>query len=279
MNLQQLKCFITVANTLNFTQAGQRLFLSQTAVTNHIHHLEAEIGFQLFERTRQKVKLTEKGEKFLPCALKMIAVEKDCYDMISYLHHHQIGKLKIGYLRGLENCMMADVLQRFYQSHEHIEIELFRQNHEELENLLVNGDVDAVFTVYGHLISKAQHDDLVFCHVASYPFVAAFHKNHLLSHQKHLTYYDVINQSHVILDSSDPHYVSSDIDVVLMNLIFHDNSAVLAKFTQYCGRYERYLMFKEIEDFERQFKIYFVYRKNHKIEILKDLLECIEQGG
>lgn len=52
MNLQQLKCFITVANTLNFTQAGQRLFLSQTAVTNHIHHLEAEIGFQLFERTR-----------------------------------------------------------------------------------------------------------------------------------------------------------------------------------------------------------------------------------
>ena len=66
MNLQQLKCFSTVANTLNFTQAGQRLFLSQTAVTNHIHHLEAEIGFQLFERTRQKVKLTEKGEKFLP---------------------------------------------------------------------------------------------------------------------------------------------------------------------------------------------------------------------
>lgn len=278
MNLQQLKCFVEVANTLSFTQAGHHLFLSQTAVTNHIHHLEAEIGFLLFERTKQKVILTEKGKIFLPSALKMIAVEKDCYDMVAYLQKHQVGKLRIGYLRGLENCMMADVLQRFYQSHEHIEIELFRQSREELENFLVKGDVDGIFTVYGNLISKNEQDDLVFCHIASYPFVAAFHKNHILAAREHLKYADVINQSHVIMDSSDPHYASGDIDVILMNLIFHDDSAILAAFSQYYGRYDRYLVFKEIEDFGRLFQIYFVYRKNHKTEILNDLLSCIEKG-
>lgn len=278
MNLQQLKCFIEVSNTLNFTKAGQRLFLSQTAVTNHIHHLESEIGFQLFERTKQKVVLTEKGKIFLPCALKMLAAEKDCYDMVTYLQGHKIRKLKIGYLRGLENCMIADVLQQFYQNHEHIDIELFRQNRQELENLLLKGDVDGIFTVYGNLISKSKQEDLVYCHVASYPFVAVFHKNHILAAKDHLTYFDVINQSHVILDSSDLHYVSSDIDVVLMNLIFHNDSAILAEFSEYYGRYDQYLVFKEIEDFDRQFQIYFVYRKNHKIELFNDLLSCIEKG-
>lgn len=40
MNIQQLKCFVEVSKTLNFTKASQNLFISQTAVSNHIKHLE-----------------------------------------------------------------------------------------------------------------------------------------------------------------------------------------------------------------------------------------------
>ena len=38
MNIQQLKCFVEVSKTLNFTKASQNLFISQTAVSNHIKH-------------------------------------------------------------------------------------------------------------------------------------------------------------------------------------------------------------------------------------------------
>lgn len=49
MNIQQLKCFVEVSRTLNFTKAGQNLFISQTAVTNPIKNLEETLGFSLFE--------------------------------------------------------------------------------------------------------------------------------------------------------------------------------------------------------------------------------------
>lgn len=48
MNIQQLKCFVEVSKTLNFTKASQNLFISQTAVSNHIKHLEETLGFHLF---------------------------------------------------------------------------------------------------------------------------------------------------------------------------------------------------------------------------------------
>ncbi|UTY40385.1 LysR family transcriptional regulator [Allocoprobacillus halotolerans] len=64
MNIQQLKCFVEVAKTLHFTKTAQNLFISQTAVTNHIKHLEETLGFDLFIRTKKNVHLTQKGEFF-----------------------------------------------------------------------------------------------------------------------------------------------------------------------------------------------------------------------
>lgn len=58
MNIQQLKCFVEISRTLNFTKAGQNLFISQTAVTNPIKNLEETLGFSLFERTKKNVTLT-----------------------------------------------------------------------------------------------------------------------------------------------------------------------------------------------------------------------------
>ncbi len=53
MNIQQLKCFVEVSKTLNFTKASQNLFISQTAVSNHIKHLEENTWFS-FVYKKQK---------------------------------------------------------------------------------------------------------------------------------------------------------------------------------------------------------------------------------
>ena len=65
MNLNQLNCFLKVAENLSFTKAAEQLYISQTAVTNHIKNLENEIGFLLFERNKKRVELTKEGVQFL----------------------------------------------------------------------------------------------------------------------------------------------------------------------------------------------------------------------
>lgn len=44
MNTQQLRCFLMVADKLNFTKAAQALYFSVPTVTHHIQNLESELG-------------------------------------------------------------------------------------------------------------------------------------------------------------------------------------------------------------------------------------------
>lgn len=64
MNTMQLACFLAVAETLNFARAAERLHVTQPAVSQQIHSLEAELNMQLFQRTTRTVELTQAGSLF-----------------------------------------------------------------------------------------------------------------------------------------------------------------------------------------------------------------------
>lgn len=74
MNTMQLICFLTVAETLNFARAAERLHVTQPAVTQQIHTLEAELSTQLFRRTTRTVELTREGLIFLGDAKAMVEI-------------------------------------------------------------------------------------------------------------------------------------------------------------------------------------------------------------
>src|SRR5919198_4709072 len=61
MELQRLRVFQAVADEGSFSRAARALFLSQPAVTQHIHTLEAELGVPLFDRLGRRVALTPAG--------------------------------------------------------------------------------------------------------------------------------------------------------------------------------------------------------------------------
>ena len=69
MTLQQLKYFLEIAKTKNFSTAAKNLFVAQSSVSYAIHELEQELKVPLFVRdVNRKVTLTEYGEKYLPYA-------------------------------------------------------------------------------------------------------------------------------------------------------------------------------------------------------------------
>lgn len=74
MNTMQLACFLAVVETLNFARAAEQLHVTQPAVTQQIHSLEAELNLQLFRRTTRTVELTQAGLMFLGDAKAMLGI-------------------------------------------------------------------------------------------------------------------------------------------------------------------------------------------------------------
>ena len=60
---QKIRLFLSLSETLNFTETANQLFITQQAVSKHIAQLEADLGFQLFVRSKHKVSLTPAGER------------------------------------------------------------------------------------------------------------------------------------------------------------------------------------------------------------------------
>jgi len=73
MKLRQLRCFVAVAEELNFTRAAARVNLAQPSLSRHIKMLEEELGIELVRRDRQSVELTGAGQQFLSTARHALA--------------------------------------------------------------------------------------------------------------------------------------------------------------------------------------------------------------
>lgn len=72
MNIENLECFLLVAENLSFARAARAMHISQPAVTKQIRTLEHELGISLFERSTRHVRLTPGGEAFYEDAKEIV---------------------------------------------------------------------------------------------------------------------------------------------------------------------------------------------------------------
>jgi len=73
VDLRQLECFAAVARQRNFTRAADDLYLTQSAVSQQVRRLEAQLGVQLLRRSSRGVELTAAGAELLPRAEAILA--------------------------------------------------------------------------------------------------------------------------------------------------------------------------------------------------------------
>lgn len=102
INELKVKCFICLAETLNFTEAGKKLFISQQAVSRHILNLEEDIGIVLFNRSRNYVELTEAGIRFYQFFKEAGARYQSLLAEFDEKHALQTKNIRIGYQNWLE---------------------------------------------------------------------------------------------------------------------------------------------------------------------------------
>lgn len=124
MSIDELNIFVTVAQTLNFTQAAEKLHFSQPTLSRHISDLERELGRELLTRTTRKVELTEFGRHFLVEARRLLKSYNQLLEQMSNLGKQDFGTLTIGTPEMMTRSFLPDVIRLFNQKYPGIMIDV-----------------------------------------------------------------------------------------------------------------------------------------------------------
>lgn len=123
MDIAQLKYFITVARTLNFSEAARRMGVTQPLISHHVNELEKQLGGKLFVRSRHKVTLTEAGERFLPAATEMVELADKAVFQFRQDQQGGRGHLAVTSLT-TSSAVLAAVLARFSAQYPDITVDI-----------------------------------------------------------------------------------------------------------------------------------------------------------
>ena len=83
MDIAALQAFVAVAEAGSFSQASERLYLTQPAISKRIALLESELDTRLFDRIGRTITLTESGHALLPRARHILLEVEDSRRVIS----------------------------------------------------------------------------------------------------------------------------------------------------------------------------------------------------
>ncbi|MDO6462190.1 LysR family transcriptional regulator [Granulosicoccaceae sp. 1_MG-2023] len=135
--LKQLQHFIVLAEELHFGRAAQRLNISQPPLSNSLKQLEQQLGFQLMERSRRSVRLTEAGAIYAVQARRVLEELETARNMAWQAAHGGLGTISVGFVPSMLFRRLPDTLRRFEQQCPGIALHLFEQNtNAQLEGVL-----------------------------------------------------------------------------------------------------------------------------------------------
>lgn len=117
MTLQQMRYFIAVVQNQSFTKAAQLHFVSQTAISQQVKLLEAELGTMLLQRTRHSVELTGAGQVFYEYAVRITSLAEDAVRRTQAAANESSTPLEIGITSGMEDLPVMEKLLQFREHH------------------------------------------------------------------------------------------------------------------------------------------------------------------
>jgi LysR family transcriptional regulator, benzoate and cis,cis-muconate-responsive activator of ben and cat genes len=111
MEIKQLRFFLAVAETLNFTRAAERMGIAQPPLSQHILALERELGTPLFVRTKRSVSLTQAGETLLIHARRLVNASELAKEVVRAVRDGRRGVLNVGAIFSTLYTLMPNALR------------------------------------------------------------------------------------------------------------------------------------------------------------------------
>ena len=134
--------FITIVEEGTLARAGEKLFISQSSLSQYIKRLESELGSVLFDRTESPMKLTYAGERYYDHLKKISQMEENIQRELLEISQQEAGRLKLGIALWRGACLLPDIYPAFHAKYPHAKLELFEGPSEKLEAALLRNEID-----------------------------------------------------------------------------------------------------------------------------------------
>ncbi len=152
MDLTQIRYFLALARTLNFTRAAAECNVTQPALTKSIQRLEEELGGALLLRERSLTQLTPLGQAMLPMLEQTHAAAERAKDHAAGMRRQTSSPLRVGLASGVPTQPFLPVLTELARRLPSFQLTLQDASSADLCEALLRGTLDAaVVTEEAHL--------------------------------------------------------------------------------------------------------------------------------
>ncbi len=283
MNLQQIKYFIALANTKNFTRASEQVHVVQSTFSAGIKKLESHLEVKLFERDKRNVSLTSAGEILLPKAIELM---NQWYTIEETFEIRTSLDIKLGFVQNIDINIVLPIVNELKKQYALSEVKIYEDKHAILLQKLDTNSIHAFFTEHRE-VDKTEYQTY---NIASEKLFFAINQNHPLAKMDALELSALHNQpfierSHCLLYNDV--FDQLEKQSITPNKMFtaHNNETVGALITSGMGITLMPKPFFEMpqvkfipikgHDFSK--KIMLLFKRSNKSVELKKLLELIKK--
>ena len=143
MNFDQLKSFVSVANTGSYSQAAKEQYISQPAISSQMKSLEEELGGTLFIKNGKKVGLSDRGREFYKYAMQMLSIEKDMLRTFQNNTETKYGRLDIA----VPWLMFRELMDKFFveaiqEKGKEVTYRILEREDTDIPHMVANGEIE-----------------------------------------------------------------------------------------------------------------------------------------
>ena len=199
MNTRQIEYFLAVAEELSFTRAAEKMYVSQTAVTQQIQALEELMGVKLLNRTKKQVELTLAGQVFQQEGRQILQHIENAFAHARDASEGMTGGMKIGFANYAGN-ILSNSLQEFRGRYPNIKIQFQSYSPSVLLDQLKNGELDLIFSP---VFDPSVYKDCFLQEVDRISLMVVLPSSHPLSGRPYLTKKDLLQENLILACTPD----------------------------------------------------------------------------
>ncbi|HHJ17538.1 MAG TPA: LysR family transcriptional regulator [Gammaproteobacteria bacterium] len=163
---RRLQVFHTVARLLSFTKAAETLHMTQPAVTFQVRQLEEQFNTRLFDRTHNRISLTEAGKRVYEYAQRIFELYSEMDNAVREMTGDISGVLMLGASTTIAEYMLPALLGDFKMKYPDVNVQLKVSNSDGIVHMVENnvidlGVVESPVMNKNLVVEVCRHDQLV----------------------------------------------------------------------------------------------------------------------
>jgi LysR family transcriptional regulator for metE and metH len=195
MEIRFLRLIKTISEEGSIANSSEKLFLTQSALSHQLRELEAQLGFKVFQRTRNKWKLTEEGVEIYKIACEVIGSIENGFNTIRQIRSGSTGKIKVSTECYSFYQSLPYFIQKMGALYPKIEVDLILEATHQPISKILSKEIDIAIVT-----SQPKDEELESIEIYEDEIFAILHKENSLSNLDYLNTND-FSDIHLIIHS------------------------------------------------------------------------------